>query len=135
MPKVFSFRGKSLEELKNMSIEEFGRLLTSRERRRLKRGFTEQQRKLLDNIRKNPGKFHKTHVRDMVILPEMVGVKLGIYIGGTKKGDTGGKWASVVVMPEMVGHRLGEFAATCKRVKHSSPGVGATRGSKHIPLK
>jgi small subunit ribosomal protein S19 len=135
MAKIFLFRGKSLEELKKLSIEDFARLLASRERRRLKRGLTEQHRKLLENIRKNPEKFHKTHVRDMVVLPEMVGVKLGIHTGGGKKGDTSSKWASVIIAPEMVGHRMGELAATCKRVKHSSPGVGATRGSKHIPLK
>jgi len=135
MVKAFLFRGKSLDDLKKMTVEEFGRLLTSSERRRLRRGLTEQHRKLLENIRKTPGKFHKTHVRDMVILPEMVGVKLGIYTGGSKKGDVGGKWASVVIAPEMIGHRIGELGMTCKRVKHSSPGVGATRGSKHIPLK
>jgi len=135
MPKVFSYRGKSLEELKKMSIEDFGRIITSRERRRLKRGLTEPQKKLLGNIRKNPQKFHKTHVRDMIVLPEMVGVKLGIYTGGSKKGDQAGKWPPVVITPEMIGHRLGELSATCRRVKHSSPGVGATRGSKHIPLK
>jgi len=135
MPKEFLFRGKRLEELKKLSIEEFGRIINSQARRRLKRGLTEQQKKLLDNIRKNPDKFHKTHVRDMIVLPEMVGVKLGIYTGGSKKGDQAGKWPSVVITPEMIGHRLGELSATCKRVKHSSPGLGATRGSKHIPLK
>ncbi|MEM5882920.1 MAG: ribosomal protein S19 family protein, partial [Candidatus Aenigmatarchaeota archaeon] len=41
----------------------------------------------------------------------------------------------IVITPEMIGHRLGEFAPTCKRVKHSAPGVGATRGSKHVAIK
>jgi len=136
MPKVFSFRGHSLEELKKMSREEFTRLLTSQERRRLsKKGLTDQQKKLLDNIKKNPDKFHKTHIRDMIILPEMVGVKFGIYIGGAAKGQVGEKWATVTILPEMVGHRLGEFAITTKRVKHSAPGIGATRGSKFIATK
>jgi len=35
----------------------------------------------------------------------------------------------------MVGHYLGEFAITRKRVKHTGPGVGATRSSKFMPLK
>jgi len=136
MPKVFSFRGHSLEELKNMSREEFTRLLTSQERRKLsKKGLTDQQKKILDNIKKNPDKFHKTHVRDMIILPEMVGVKFGIYTGGATKGQAGEKWATVTILPEMVGHRLGEFAMTTKRVKHSAPGIGATRGSKFIATK
>jgi len=136
MPKVFSFRGHSLEELKKMSIEEFARLLTSQERRRLtKKGLTEQQKKLLDGIKKDPEKFHKTHIRDIIVLPEMVGVKFGIYVGGATKGQTGEKWANVTILPEMLGHRLGEFAMTTKRVKHSAPGIGATRGSKFIATK
>ncbi len=135
MPKVFSFRGHNLEELKKMSIEEFARMLASSERRRLKKGLTEQQKKLLQNIKKDPEKFHKTHMRDIVILPEMVGVKFGIYIGGATKGQAGEKWATVTVTPDMLGHRLGEFATTTKRVKHSAPGIGATRGSKFIATK
>lgn len=134
MPKAYSYRGKTLEELKKISIEEFARLLTSRDRRRLKRGLTEQQRKLLENIRKNPSKFHKTHVRDMIIFPEMVGVKIGVHMGGAAKGQEA-KWSTVSITPEMIGCRLGDFSLTSKRVKHSAPGVGATRGSKHIPLK
>jgi small subunit ribosomal protein S19 len=135
MPKIFTFRGRSLEELKQMSIEEFTRLVTSRERRRLKRGLTDQQRKLLENIRKHPEKFHKTHVRDMVIVPEMIGAKIGVYMGGATKGQTGGKWVNITIVPEMLGHRLGEFSITTKRVKHSAPGIGATRGSKFIATK
>lgn len=135
MAKEFYFRGKSLEELKAMSIEDVARLLNSRQRRALKRGLTERQKKLLLDIKKNPNDFHKTHVRDMIVLPEMVGIKMGVYAGGSKQGDTSGKWVSIVIAPEMIGHRLGEFAATCKRVKHSAPGIGATRGSKFIATK
>ncbi len=134
MAKIFTFRGYTLEELKKMSINEFAKLLTSKERRSLRRGLTERQKKLLEEIRKNPEKFHKTHERDMVILPEMVGAKIGVYIGGTKKEESG-KWVPITITPQMIGHRLGEFAITCKRVKHSAPGIGATRGSKHVALK
>jgi small subunit ribosomal protein S19 len=122
MPKVFSFKGRSLEELKKMNVDEFAKLLNSRERRSLKRRMTDPQRKLLDNIRKEPQKFHKTHVRDMIILPEMVGVKMAIF--------SGKEWQTVEILPEMLGHRLGEFSQNNKRVKHSAPGIGATRGSK-----
>jgi len=122
MPKIFSFRGKSLEELKKMNVEEFGKLLNSRERRSLKRRMTDPQRKLLENIRKDPQKFHRTHVRDMIVLPEMIGIKMAIFAGK--------EWQTVEILPEMVGHRLGEFTQTNKRVKHSAPGIGATRGSK-----
>ncbi len=134
MPKVFSFRGKSLEEIKNMPIDEFAKLLTARERRTLKRGLTEQQKKLLENVKKNPEKFHKTHVRDMIIVPQMLGVKFGVHIGGAPKGQSA-KWATIVVSPEMLGKRLGDFAISIKRVRHSAPGIGATRGSKFIATK
>ena len=127
MPKKFTYRGLSIEELQKLSIDEFAKLVKSRTRRALKRGFTSQQKILLGNIRKDPQKFHKTHVRDIVILPEMVGVKIGVH--------NGKEWVTVDIAPEMVAHRLGDFAITCKRVKHSTPGIGASRGSKHISVK
>ena len=127
MAKIFMFKGKTLEELKKMSLEEFAKLINSRERRTLLRGLNERQKKLLEKIRKNPDKFHKTHERDMIILPEMVNAKIGVF--------NGKEYVMVVISPEMIGHRLGEFSMTRRRVMHSAPGVGATRGSKHIPLK
>ena len=127
MVKIFSFRGKTLEQLKEMNLEEFAKLINSRERRTLLRGLNDRQKKLLENIRKKPDKFHKTHERDMIILPEMVNSKIGVF--------NGKEYIMVIISPEMIGHRLGEFSQTRKRVMHSAPGVGATRGSKHIPLK
>ena len=127
MAKVFTFRGKTLEELKKMSIEEFASLLTAKERRTLRRGLQENQKKLLEEIKKNPDKFHKTHIRDMIILPQMVGAKLGVF--------NGKEWVSVYIPQEMIGHRLGEFSIPTKRVKHSAPGIGATRGSKFYAAK
>jgi small subunit ribosomal protein S19 len=135
MAKEFHFRGQTLDELKKMSIEEFGRLLTSRERRTLKRGLSEPQKALLEKTRKLPEKFHKTHLRSMIIFPEMVGKKFGIYTGGGKKEDGSAKWASVTIKPEMVGKRLGDFAISIKRVQHSAPGIGASKSSKHIAMK
>ncbi len=123
----FMYRGKTLEELKAMSLEEFRELLPSRERRTLKRGFTEEQKKLLEKIRKNRSRFYKTKEREMIIIPEMIGVKLGVY--------NGKEYVPIEIKPEMIGHRLGEFALTRKQVKHSAPGFGATRSSKYVPLK
>lgn len=126
MAKVFTFKGKSLEELQKMPLEEFAKLLPARQRRSLKRGLTVRQKKLLERLRKKE-KPVKTHVRDLIILPEMVGKRVLVH--------NGKEWISVDIKPEMLGHRLGEFALTRKRVMHSAPGVGATRSSKFLPLK
>lgn len=126
MAKKFKFKGKTVEELKEMSLEEFADLLSSRKRRSLLRGLSERQKKLLKKIR-NGKDFVKTHKRDMIILPEMVGVTVGVHRGND--------FAEVEIQPEMIGHYLGEFAETRKEVEHSAPGIGATRTSKHVPLK
>ena len=135
MAKEFSLRGKSFEELKGMTIDEFSRLLPSRQRRSLKRGLTEPQKKLLEKMRKKPEKFHKTHMRNMIILPEMVGKKFGVYKGGAAEGDKSSKWVTLDVMPKMVGFRLGDFAISVKRVQHSAPGIGASKSTKHSSMK
>ncbi len=129
MAKKFTFRGKSIEELEQMNLEEFSGLLKSRQRRALKRGLTTVEKKLLEKIRKFKGKdkLMRTHARDMVIVPEMVGVKMGIH--------NGKEFVMVIIDGSMLGHRLGEFAMTRAKVKHSSPGLGATRSSKFVPLK
>jgi small subunit ribosomal protein S19 len=127
MARVFTFKGKTLEELKEMNLEQFARLITSRERRTLLRGLRERQKKLLEDLRKYPDKFHRTHERDMVIVPEMIGKKIGVYSGKA--------YIPLTITERMIGHRLGEFVLTRERVRHSAPGVGATRASKHIPLK
>ena len=123
------YHGKTLEELKTMDIKEFTKLVPARMRRSLKRGLTEKEKKLLKKIResKNKDKLIKTHQRDMIIIPEMIDAKIGVY--------NGKEWAVIQIKPEMLGHRLGEFSLTRKRVKHSSPGFGATRGSKFVPQK
>jgi len=134
MPKEFMYRGHSLEQLQAMSMDEFIRLLPSRQRRSLVRGLTQEQRILLESIRKvkestrQGGKaVVKTHARDMVILPEMVGVTLLVH--------NGKDFAAVEVTPEMIGHYLGELAITNKPVKHGTPGIGASRSSMYVPLK
>ncbi|MBU0898848.1 MAG: 30S ribosomal protein S19 [Nanoarchaeota archaeon] len=123
----FTMKGKELEEIEKMSLEEFRKLLPARRSRTLKRGFTPSQKKLLENIRANPKKFHKTHCRDLLVIPEMVGVRIGIH--------SGKEYVSIDIKPEMLGYKLGEFVPTRKIVKHSAPGFGATKSSKFVPLK
>lgn len=129
MAKIYKFRGKTQEELEAMSLEEFSGLLKSRQRRALRRGLPKQQKKFLEKVRRLKGKdkLIRTHSREMIILPEMIGAKMGIH--------NGHEFIMVVIDASMLGHRLGEFAQTRKKVQHSAPGLGATRSSKFVPLK
>ena len=115
-------------------MDEFIRLLPSRQRRSLLKGLTNDQRILLEEIKeakKAPEKgkkiIVKTHCRDMIILPEMIGLTLLVH--------NGKEFSSVEIKPEMIGHYLGEFASSIKKVVHGTPGIGASRSSMYVPLK
>lgn len=126
--KEFKYRGLSLEELQKLSLEEFIPMLPSRQRRTLKRGLTQVQNKLLNDVENSPeDKPIRTHCRDMVILPSFVNHQIHVHKGN--------EFQRVDIKPEMIGHYLGEFALTRKKVSHTGPGVGATRSSKFMPLK
>ncbi len=135
MAREFRLRGKSWDEIKKMGVDEFVKLLTARERRTFKRGLGDQHKKLLEKVRKKPEKFHKTHLRDMIIFPDMVGKKFGVYKGGAAAGDKSTKWVTVEIRPEMIGFRLGDFSIPVKRVQHSAPGIGASRSTKHSNMR
>ncbi len=124
--KVLTFKGKTVEELKEMGLTEFMELINSRSRRTLKRGFTDAQQILLKRL-KTAKKPLKTHCRDLVIVPDMLEKKLLVH--------SGKEWVSVEINIEMLGKKLGEFALTRKKVSHSAPGVGATRSSKHLSVR
>ncbi|HID31193.1 MAG TPA: 30S ribosomal protein S19 [Desulfobacterales bacterium] len=124
--KVFMYRGYTIEELKEMSLEEFRELLPARARRSLLRGFSRAQESFLRHMRKKEGTI-RTHRRDMVIIPEMVDRTIAVH--------NGKEFHEVKITPDMLGHYLGEFALTRKPVHHTGPGVGATRSSKFMPLK
>lgn len=66
----------------------------------------------------------KTHLRDMIILPEMVGSMVGVYNGKT--------FNQVEIKPEMIGHYLGEFSITYKPVKHGRQGQPHTPTHKYV---
>ena len=133
MPKEFAYRGYSLNQLKDMSMDEFINLLPSRQRRSLHRGLTSEKRILLEKIREareagaNESATIRTHVRDMIILPEMVGFTVNVH--------NGKEFVAIEIKPEMIGHYLGEFAITNKPVRHGTPGIGASRSSMYVPLK
>lgn len=133
MPKEFLYRGYSFSQLEQMPMDEFVRLLPSKFRRKLNRGLTPEHRKLLETIRamKKSGETQskplKTHARDMLILPEMVGVNLAVH--------SGKEFVNITVTQQMIGHLLGEFVITNKKVLHGNPGIGASRSSMYVPLK
>jgi len=131
VPKEFKYRGYTAEQLQTMSIESLLVLLPSRARRALNRGISEDKRSLLGEIRKaresGSDVAIKTHARDMIILPSMLGLKIQVY--------NGREFAAVEIRTEMIGHYLGEYAITNKKVVHGTPGIGASRSSLYVPLK
>jgi small subunit ribosomal protein S19 len=128
----FTYRGHTLDELQDMSLEDVAELLPARQRRTIERGLSVEKEKLLEDAREadpeetasNP---LRTHLRDMPVLPEMVGLTFAVH-----KGDG---FERVEVEPEMLGHYLGEFQLTRTSVEHGQAGIGATRSSKFVPLK
>ncbi|MCI4353182.1 MAG: 30S ribosomal protein S19 [Thermoplasmata archaeon] len=126
--REFTLRGKTLPELQQLSLEELAKLLPSRQRRTIRRGFNADQRRFLEKLSEAAdGKPVRTHCRDVLVLPLHVGRHVAVH--------TGKEYKEIEVRPEMIGHYYGEFALTRRFEKHSGPGVGATRSSKFMPLK
>ncbi len=121
--------GKTIEQLKGMSREELMKIASSDARRILKKGFSPEEKILLEKVEKRSKtkKTIKTHVREMLILPNFVGLTFGVH--------NGKEFVQVEIKPNMVFHRLGEYALTTKQVKHGSPGLRATRSSGFVPIK
>lgn len=126
MPRDFKYRGKTVEELKSLSMDEFLLLLPSRMRRSLRRGLSNEQRIILEKIRQGELVI-RTHARDMVILPDMIGINIQVH--------NGQNFIDVNINEKMIGHYLGEYAITNQQVRHGRPGIGASRSSMYIPLK
>jgi small subunit ribosomal protein S19 len=133
--KLFKYRGIVLDDLRVMSMDDLVKIMPSRVRRKLKKGFSEDQKKLILDVRdaqrvlksgKRPSMI-RTHCRDMPILPDMVGLEFSVH--------NGKEFTKFEVKPEMIGQYIGEFALTRKPVKHNAPGIGATRSSLFVPLK
>ena len=121
--KQFEYRGKTIEELKKLDVREFAKYLKSRQRRFVLRNFQEIDRFVgRANVKISKNKPVRTHQRDMIVVPKMVGMKISVY--------NGQNFISFEVTGEMLGHKLGEFALTRTRVKHGKAGVGATKGTK-----
>ena len=131
MVREFTYRGLSQKELEELPLDKMLKLFPSRARRSLTRGINDGKRKLIEEMKaakagtlKNP---INTHLRDVLILPSMVGVTLNVF--------SGKEFKPVTITTEMVSHYLGEYVITNKRVSHGAPGVGASRSSLYVPLK
>lgn len=126
--KQFTYKGKTIEELKALDVREFAKFLKSRQRRTVLRNFQELETFVnRSKVKISKNKPIRTHQRDLVVVPEMIGWKIFIY--------NGNKFVPMEVTGEMLGHKFGEFAPTRGRVKHGKTGVGATKGTKHKAKK
>ncbi len=126
MAKELRWYGKTEEEVKKMDLTTFMSFIPTRARRSLRRGVTDQHKKLLKCVQSGD-KNIKTHCRDMVIVPQMLGQIIRVY--------NGKEYFPVIITLEMLGHYLGEFSLTRKSVSHSAAGIGATRSSKAVSAR
>jgi len=126
--KEFSFKGKSVEELKNLDLREFAKFITARKRRSLLRQIEKIEKFLKKNEKKlSKNKPVRTHERELIIVQKMIGWQIDVY--------NGKEFTPIKITEEMLSHRLGEFALTRKKVEHSAPGIGATRSSSFLSVK
>jgi small subunit ribosomal protein S19 len=126
--KQFIYRGKLIDELKELEVREFAKYLPSRQKRSVLRNFQiieDFVKRAKEKIEK--GKKIRTHQRDIIIVPQMVGMNIQVH--------NGRNFNPVLIESEMLGHRLGEMSATRSKVAHSKAGIGATKGSKHKAKK
>lgn len=131
--RQFSYKGKSLEELVEMPLSKFAELLPSGLRRHISRGLNKYEDDLLQKVNeyntdasasKNP---IKTYERSMVVFPMMIGCSIAVHCGNG--------FYPLEIKPEMLGKRLRNFVPTRVVCTHGKPGMGATSGSKFVPLK
>ncbi len=130
--KKDTWKGIDEEHAGSIPMEDFLKKISSRQRRTLMRvKLNPRLKKLVEKARlvkkTNPKKVIKTHVREAVILPEWLGLTFGVH--------NGKEFKRVDITLNKIGRRLGDFSHSTGRVLHSGPGVGATRGSKFVPLK
>merc|ERR1712130_4996 len=130
--KTFSFKGVDLAQLLELQTDEFTKFCGARVRRRFSRGLGSKPMGLIAKLRaaklaapenEKPAVV-KTHLRNMIVVPEMIGSLVGVYNGKV--------FNTVEIKPEMVGHYLGEFSITYTPVRHGRAGNASSR---FIPLR
>ncbi len=119
------YRGQPVAELRKLDVRESAKYMPSRSRRSILRHFD-----VVDKFVKRceakeaRNKKIRTHQRDIIIVPQLVGKRIGIH--------NGKMFQDVDITAEMIGHRLGEFSPTRKKVAHSAAGIGATKSSRAL---
>ncbi|XP_049848943.1 40S ribosomal protein S15-like [Schistocerca gregaria] len=135
--RKYTYRGVDLADLVSMSPEALLKLYPARVRRKFSRGTKKKEAILMRKLRKskvgvNPDlgerpRRVKTHLRNAIVTPEMVGCIIGVHDGKD--------FTNVEIKADMIGHYLGEFSITYHPVLHGRPGIGATHSSRFIPLR
>lgn len=124
----FLYRGMSIKDIVQKPFEEQLAMMPSRSRRFFSRQLDHDTQVFFEKVKAaGEGDELRTHLRDFPVIPQMVGKLVHIH--------NGKEFQKIGITTEMIGHKLGEFAHTRKAVKHTGPGVGATRSSKFMPLK
>ncbi|MDO8508432.1 MAG: ribosomal protein S19 family protein [Nanoarchaeota archaeon] len=123
--KDFLYRGKTVEYLKTLDVRESAKFLSSSSRRYILNNFDVLEKFIKRCEKKlSQNKRIKTQSREMVIVPKLVGITIGIH--------NGKEFHDVQILPEMIGHRLGEFSMTRSKVAHGAAGIGSTKGSRAL---
>ena len=89
--RKFTYRGVDLDQLLDMNNEQLMELLPCRIRRKFGRGLKRKPMALIKKLRTKKKECPvnekpdvvKTHLRDMVVVPEMTGSIVGVYNGKT----------------------------------------------------
>lgn len=123
MKKDTLYRGQTLEYLKTLDVRESAKFLPSPSRRFILRNFQSVE-KFIKRCEKKmtENKKIRTHLRDLVVVPKLVGLTISVY--------NGRNFQEIQILPEMIGHRLGEFSLTRSKVNHGEAGLGSTKSSR-----
>jgi len=132
--KKFLFRGLETSQLLDLTQEQLLALVNARARRRLQRGTKRKSLTLLKKLRKakeacgplDKPEPIKTHLRDMVIVPEMIHSTVAVHNGKV--------FNLIEIKPEMVGLYLAEFSITYRPVRHGRPGMNNQAQQKFMPV-
>ena len=128
--RKYSYRGIDLDKLLDMSNQDLMELFRARARRKFSRGIKRAPITLLKKLRKakretaygEKPEAIKTHLRNMIIVPEMIGSVVAVY--------NGKQFINVEIKPDMIGHYLAEFSITYKPIRHGRAGKAG-----FVPLK